>query len=104
MDSYNEDATLIVNAAFKDEDHAPVTPTSATYRLEDTTNKAVIVPTTAITIGSGVTDVDIELTPAQMLVRNPARQAEGRRLLVFYTYGSGRKGNGAYNFDVTRVD
>lgn len=100
---WHAQSTLIVNAAFTDQDSAPVTPSAASYRVDDVSNDRNIVPLTAISLGAGVTDVDIELTPAQMPINNPGLTIEQHRLTVFFTYGSGRRGNGCYSFEVKRV-
>lgn len=94
LTTINEKTTLLVTAAFFDEDGIAATPTAATYRLHDRSSGNVIVDTTALT-GLSTTKV-IEITSAQNALVNAAASTEEHVLTLEWDYGSGRHGTDEY--------
>ncbi len=101
LTTINEKTTLLVTAAFWDEDGAAATPSAATYRLDDATSGTVILPQTALT-GLGVTKV-IEITSAQNALVSAASTSEERILTVEWDYGSGRHATDEYRYLVRNL-
>lgn len=94
LTTINEKTTLLVTAAFFDEDGIASTPTAATYRLHDRASGTVILNTTALT-GLGTTKV-IEITSAQNALVAAAAASEEHVLTLEWDYGSGRHGTDEY--------
>jgi hypothetical protein len=80
----NEESTLVISGAFRDEADAAVTPTSATWRLTDTRG-TVINSRDGVTI-TPATTYTIVLTGPDLPVS--ASYADGRRVLVAWRYDS----------------
>ena len=86
----NELTTLLVTVNFWDEDGLPVTPTSATYRIDDEGSRTAILAETAI---SGLAaSVTLEVTTTQQAMVNANTAKEQHVLTVEWDYGSGRHG------------
>lgn len=91
MDEVNERTTPVLTFAFTDEDGDPVTPTAATYAIEDVGSWTEILAETNIT---GLdTSVDITLTQAQTRILTETNPYEARRITVKFDYGSSKHGN-----------
>ena len=101
LDEVNERSTQVVTVTFRDEDDALVTPSAATYRIDDKQRRVVILDTT--NIGSLATSVDIEITPAQNYIIRPRSQFEIRTLTVHYEWGSGRAANSEYRYKLLNL-
>ena len=97
LDEVNERTSLIVAVSFTDEDGDPVTPTSATYRIDDKASRTNILPATAI--GSLSTSVDITITSEQNAIIRPRNPFEIRTVTVEWGYDSGTKhGTAEYEY------
>lgn len=101
LDEVNERSTSVVTVTFRDEDDALVTPSAATYRLDDKQRRTVILDDT--NIGSLSTSVDIEITPEQNRILRPRAAFEIRTLTVHYEWGSGREANSEYRYKVINL-
>ena len=101
LDEVNERSTSVVTVAFTDEDGVAVTPTSASYRIDDKQRRVVILDTT--NIGSLSTSVEIEITPAQNYIIRPRSQYEIRTLTVHYEWGSGKAANSEFRYKLLNL-
>lgn len=84
LDERNERSTVIVTCNFLDEDGDPVTPDSATYRIDDEASRTSIVPVTAI--GSLDESVDIVITSDQNYIVRRRNPSEVRTLTTEWDY------------------
>jgi len=101
LDRWNENSTVIVNAAFVDEDGAPVTPNAAKYRVDDHASETAIVALTAISPLS--TAVDIEIPGSANKMVDTTKRTEVRKVTVQFTYGSGRRGTAEYRYELVNL-
>jgi hypothetical protein len=92
----NEKTTLLVTAAFFDEDGIAATPSAATYRIHDRASGTVIVAVTTLT-GLGITK-QIEITSAQNAMVAAGAATEEHVLTLEWDYGSGRHGSDEYRW------
>ena len=72
--------------SFIDEDSLPVTPTSATYRIDDEASRTAIVPVTSFPSLS--TSVDLWITSDQNFIVKSRNKSEIRTVTVQYVYES----------------
>ena len=94
MDQVNEGSSYIVTVAFTGEDGAAITPSSASYRVDDVGSGAAIKASTVIeSLGASV---DIPLGPEETKILNEAHAFETRLITVSfeYTMESGDTGYG----------
>jgi len=99
--SVNERTTLVLTANFIDEDSLPVTPSAATYRIDDEASKISILPVTSFPSLS--TSVDIEITSAENRILKERHASETRTVTVEFDYGSGKHGTSAYKYRVMNL-
>lgn len=86
MITVNERTSSTVTVSFFDEDDAPVTPTSATYRIDDVTSGTVVRSATSLT-GLGTTKA-IAVTKDENKIISEAHVYETRRLTVEFSYAT----------------
>lgn len=83
----NERSAFPIAVSFLDENGDPVTPTSATYRIDDETSKTAILPATSFP--SLAASVDLWITSDQnFIVKSQRGKPEIRTVTVRYTYES----------------
>jgi hypothetical protein len=82
----NERTQFPLQVSFFDENNDPVTPTSATYRIDDEASKAAILPVTALPSLASV--VDLWITSDQNFIVKPRSKFEIRTVTVQYVYES----------------
>lgn len=82
----NERTSFPLAVAFLDEDSLPVTPTSATYRIDDEASRTAILPVTSFPSLS--TTVDLWITSDQNFIVKPRSKYEIRTVTVQYEYES----------------
>lgn len=82
----NERTAFPIAVSFFDENSDPVTPTSATYRIDDEASKIAILPVTSFPSLS--TTVDLWITSDQNFIVKPRSKSEIRTVTVQYTYES----------------
>lgn len=82
----NERTSFPLAVAFLDENSDPVSPTSATYRIDDEASKTAILPVTAFPSLS--TTVDLWITSDQNFIVKPRSKYEIRTVTVQYEYES----------------
>lgn len=87
---YNERSSVIVTAAFTDEDDAPVTPDSATYRVDDEASRSAIVLSTPISPLS--TSASIKVGSEANAIIRPRNRFEIRTVTVEFDYTSATYG------------
>jgi hypothetical protein len=86
LDIFNERSLVVIRATFTDEDGDPVTPTAATYRVDDEASRTSIVPSTAL---SGLSSSkDIAITSDQNFIVRPRKSEEIRTVTVEFDYTS----------------
>jgi hypothetical protein len=101
LDSFNERSSVTVTVSFADEDGAGVTPTSATYRIDDKASRTNILPATGI--GSLSSSVDIEVTSEQNRIIRSRKPYEIRTVTVEFDYGGGKHGTGEYEYKLVNL-
>ena len=86
LDECSERSTYPILVSFFDEDDNPVTPTAATYRVDDQKSRTNIVPSTAL---SGLsTTKTIVITSDQNYIIKPRSKWEVRTVTVEFDYNS----------------
>jgi hypothetical protein len=101
LDEFNERSSITVRVSFFDEDNVAVTPDTATYRIDDESNRRNIQPATAI--GSLSTFVDLEITGDQNFIIRPRNKSEIRTVTVEFDYGSGKHGTAQYRYNLINL-
>lgn len=86
LDEINERTAFPLAVSFLDENSAPVTPTSATYRIDDEASKTSILTTTNFPSLSDT--VDLWITSDQNFIVRPRSKFEIRTVTVQYVYES----------------
>lgn len=86
LDEINERTAFPLAVSFLDENSAPVTPTSATYRIDDEASKTAILGTAAFPSLSDT--VDLWITSDQNFIVRPRSKSEIRTVTVQYVYES----------------
>lgn len=84
--SINERTAFPLRVEFFDENSDPVSPTSATYRIDDEASKTSILPSTPFP--SLATAVDLWITSDQNFIVRSRSKWEIRTVTVSYTYES----------------
>jgi len=82
----SERTAFPLQVSFFDEDSEPVTPTSATYRIDDEASKTAIVPVTSFPTLDDT--VDLWITSDQNFIVKPRSKFEIRTVTVQYVYES----------------
>jgi hypothetical protein len=82
----NERTAFPLTVSFLDEDSLPVTPTSATYRIDDEASKTAILPVTNFPTLDDT--VDLWITSDQNFIVKPRKPFEIRTVTVQYVYES----------------
>lgn len=101
LDSVNERSTWTITASFFDDDDVAVTPTAATYRVDDEKSRTNIIPPTALS-GLSTTE-DIEITSDQNYIIRSRRAYEVRTVTVEFDYGSGKHGTAQYRYKLVNL-
>lgn len=96
MDIVREKNTSLLPISFYDEDGAPVTPTSATYQIDDESG-AVITAETAFTPG------DLLISANENRIVTGTKQSERRKVTIKWTYGTGKSGAEEYEYIVKNL-
>lgn len=98
----SEGSHAFVTVYWYDEDGAAVTPTAATYRLDDVASGQAILAATSISSLS--TSNLLTITPAQNTILRSKNRFEERRLTVVFTYSSGAKtGTGEFVYAIKNL-
>lgn len=100
LDEVNERSTYVLTVSFFDEDDAPVTPTSASYRIHDQQRRTEITPTTSL---SGTTTADIEITPTENRILRRRAAYEVRTVTVMWDYGVGKSATAQYRYKLINL-
>lgn len=103
LDSYNERTSITLTVAFFDETDTPVTPDTATYRIDSVNGNrgTAVVPTTSI--GSLSTTVDLEITSDQNQIIKQRLPYEVKVVTIEFSYGSGKHGTAEYRYKVLNL-
>jgi hypothetical protein len=102
LDSFSERSTVVITVAFTDDDGAPVTPDSATYRIDDRASRTSILPVTAI--GSLASSVDLTITSEQNAIIRSRKEYEIRTITVEFDYnGSTKHGTAQYEYKLVNL-
>ena len=97
----NERTSLTLTVAFTDEDDQPVTPDSATYRIDDIASRTNILPATAFP--SLLSSVDLEITSAQNRIIKERKPSEIRTVTVEFDYDTDKHGTKQYEYRVNNL-
>lgn len=96
LDVVNERSSRTVTVSFFDDDNDPVTPTAATYRIDDPASDTAILPATSISpLGESV---DIKITSHQNRIIKPRNAYEKRVVTVEFDYGVDGHGTNQYEY------
>jgi hypothetical protein len=102
LDECNERTSLTLTISFLDEDAAPVTPDSATYRIDNLLPRpAAILAATAITPLDD--SVELEITSDQNQILRDRNPYEVRVVTVEFDYGSDKHGTAEYRYKVLNL-
>lgn len=102
LNEVNERSTYFITVSFLDEDGDPVTPDSATYRLDNLTRpKTNILPATAFPSLS--TSVDIIVTSDQNQIYGSRNAYEVREMTVEFDYDGDKHGTAKYTYKVLNL-
>ena len=101
METVNERTTSIITVAFFDEDEAAVTPSAASYKIDDIGSSTAILASTAI--GALDTTVDLTITAAQNAILSETNLYESRKVTVTWTYGGGKQGTNEYIYRIKNL-
>lgn len=96
METVNEKQSATLTVEFRDQDGAVVSPSSASYRIDD--QSGGIVRETTTLAGS-----EILLDGDDTAIINPLKSIETRIVTVSYQYGSGKSGTGEYRYQVKNL-
>ena len=99
-DTVNEGSTAWVPVVFNDRTGTPSAPTSATYRIDCLTTGEVVLEDTALPAGA---EVEIELTPADNAIIDPANRTERRQITVEALFGAGQAHNQVFLYEVVNL-
>jgi hypothetical protein len=94
MDTVNERGTWISTIAFKDQDAAAVTPTSAKYRIDDIGSGIAVRENTVIP--SLAASIEITWTESDTVILDTTQLYETRKLTVWYEWATGQNSEQAY--------
>jgi len=101
MDSVNEKSSSVVTADFTDENGAPVTPATASYRIDDVVSGTEIKGDTAFVPVSSSHDIKISSNENRIL--NPELKKDVRIVTVQFTFGADGAGSGQYKYEVINL-
>lgn len=100
-DVVNEKTTSILTITFKDETGANVTPSSATYRIDDDASKTAIKATTSFSPSGPTHDLTITSNENRIVGTEPY---EHRTVTIEFDYGTGPKhGTADYHYVVANL-
>lgn len=103
LDSYNERTTVMLTVSFFDEDEAPVTPDSATYRIDSLqgTRGTAVLPATPISpLG---TTAELEITSDQNQIIRQRNTFEIKVVTVEFVYDTDKRGTAEYKYKVLNL-
>lgn len=100
MRTINEGSAITVNAAPRDEDNLPVTPSSAQYRIDCLTTGVEVLGWTAIASPTDSNDIDVPGTLNAIVSTNNPRE---RKQLVFQTVAGGETRNDTLDWEVRNI-
>ena len=101
MDTVNERTSSTVTVSFFDEDSVAVTPTSATYRIDDVTSGGAVKASTALT-SLGTTKA-IAVTKDENKIISEAHAFETRRMTVEFKYDTDKQGTSEFLWRVKNL-
>jgi hypothetical protein len=91
-----EKNTSVLTCTFKDETGAPVTPTAATYQIDDESG-------TSIKAETAFTPPDITITANENRILSSPKPSERRIVTVKWTYGTDKNGADEYEYLVKNL-
>lgn len=98
---FPERTTVDLAVDFKDQNNAPVTPSAATYRIDDGNGVSVLGVTS---IGSLSSSVVLLITAAQNTCTAATDQVQQRVVTVEFDFGSPtRHGGNQYRYDIEQL-
>src|SRR5678815_5015493 len=101
LDQFNERSSMTVTVAFADEDGEPVTPDSATWRIDDEDSRTSILPATVIS--PLATSVELEITDEQNRIIRTRSKFEIRTVTVEFDYGTDKHGTAQYKYKLMNL-
>ena len=100
METVNEKSVCVVTPVFTDEDKNLVTPTAASYRVDDLATGAAVVASTSITPVTGT--YDIVIAASSNAIIDTTRSYETKVVTVNWTFGTGTA-NAEYRYRVKNL-
>lgn len=101
MEVVNEKSTIILPITFKDESGDPVSPTAATYRIDDKESGTELVATTAIVVAGPTYDLTVASAVNRILDQD--NEYETRVVTLVWTYGVSSTGTDEYAYNVKNL-
>lgn len=103
MDIINEKDSYFFTASFLDENKAPVTPNSGTWRIDDVTGGVETEIKVATTFTPTAATHDFEVVPNENRILTATNQSEIRRATVTMIYGTSKQKTKEYEWTVKNV-
>lgn len=99
LSEYNEGATVLITATFRDDAGTLVVPSEAKYQVDDVESGDNVVPLTAIP-GTLASAMEIAVSPTQNAIIESAHRREERIVTVRFKYGVGgaKQGSNEYRY------
>jgi len=105
MDEVNEKSTHFIDAAFTDEDGAPVTPSSGTYRIDDESPDGTCAEIKADTAFAPATPTHrFEVEPDENRILNSSKRYEVRLVTVTIVYNTNKSHSAEYRYRVKNLN
>lgn len=101
MQTVNENTTLVIELAFRDENNVPSTPTVLSYSLYNYTASTIVKDASTITV-TGSTQ-DLEISHSYNSILNPDNLQEMMLLTVDFTYDTTKHGTSEYRYLVRNL-
>lgn len=100
MEDVNEKTVAVLTVLFKDEDGVLITPSAASYRIDDLSAGTALVALTTITPVGGM--YDIIIASGTNAILDTTRSYETKVVTVAWTYGTGTA-NAEYRYRVKNL-
>jgi len=102
MERVNEGSYHTITVSFTDEELTPVTPDAASYRIDDLSSGAEIVPNTEFIPGASSYVIEIPGEINKLL--NPIHDVETWIVTVTFVYDATKVGTAEYRYWLQRLD
>lgn len=102
MAELDEGGTGYLTATFRDKDGVAAQPTSSYYAIHDSDTEKVIRASTALSPTSGVVEITLDKTDNTM--NDPAKDTEGRKVIVVGVFGAADEVTKVYKYRLNNLE